>query len=212
MNGLFLFCYYFYGFSPFLELRYLFYSRSSHVSVDFEKLFSYLWMVCSYFCYNFNGLSPIFEVFLFSGSSLVSFVPIFISFFPSFLLEVLFLFVNGLFLFYWAFSFHLLLSWGICSISEDHMYVLFLFLKVFFLFWKVCSYFHYYFNGFEVFVLFQKFTCKFCSYFQKFCSLSPVSCSLKHMQYRFAVIYGPPCILMEFYIFWGIWSSSEDQM
>ena len=67
----------------------------------FYRVFSYLWMIGSYFCFHFNGLSPIFEVFLlfrkftckfcsyfykFFPLFFRSFVPIFISFFPIFLL------------------------------------------------------------------------------------------------------------------------------
>ena len=86
MNGLFLFCYHFYGFSPFLELRYLFYSRSSHVSVVpiLRSYFPiYEWFV-PIFVIILMGYHLFLRYFFFSASSLVSFVPIFISFFPRF--------------------------------------------------------------------------------------------------------------------------------
>ena len=86
MNGLFLFCYHFYGFSPFLELRYLFYSRSSHVSVVpiLRSYFPiYEWFV-PIFVIILMGYHLFLRHFFFSGSSLVSFVHFFISFFPSF--------------------------------------------------------------------------------------------------------------------------------
>jgi len=71
--------------------------------------------------------------------------------------------------------------WMVCSrlwmVCSRLWMVCFNLWMVCFYLWMVCSYLwivYYHFNGlsliFGVFVLFQKFTCKFCSYFQKLCS------------------------------------------